>query len=178
MAGDSALDLSAIDPPVWRIMVEDVVYGPYTLGQMRSYLAEERLGPGTLVADGDGGAFVPAREQDGLRALFDESKAQATTEAVTTPCNYLITLRCSSDERADMIQVLNQAGRFSELMVGTFILNTTLKVAELRTQLEQAAMGQVKFVIVNADSGQLAWSGLGTDADQHARQIWQRPRKR
>jgi len=31
-----------------------------------------------------------------------------------------------------------------------------------------------KFVIVNADTGQLAWMGLGSDADEHARTVWKR----
>jgi len=74
MAQDDTLDLGRIDPPIWRILVADVVYGPYTMGQMQSFLRESRLSPQSIVAMGDGGAFKPASEQAGLASCFESTR--------------------------------------------------------------------------------------------------------
>ena len=58
MASIDPLDLSSIDPPIWRIMVSDVVYGPYTLGQMRAFVDEGRLLASSRVARGEGGGDI------------------------------------------------------------------------------------------------------------------------
>jgi len=71
MADSTPLDLATIDPPIWRIMVNDAVYGPYTYGQMQSFQAENRLTDTSLVAEGNGGAFLPAMKHTGLQALFE-----------------------------------------------------------------------------------------------------------
>ena len=57
---EEALNLSEIYPPVWRVLVKGSVYGPYTLGQMQTFISDRRIGPGTQIAEGDGGAFLPA----------------------------------------------------------------------------------------------------------------------
>ena len=59
-------------------------------------------------------------------------------------------------------------------MAGTFILNAEITAYDLRTQLSTVLAERGKFVIVNANTGQLAWMGLGADTDQHARAIWKR----
>ncbi|MEM9055472.1 MAG: hypothetical protein AAGB16_09115, partial [Pseudomonadota bacterium] len=70
MTSADALDLSAIDPPIWRMLVNEVVYGPYTLGQMRSFVDENRLSETSQVAAGDGGAFMAADKHEALAFLF------------------------------------------------------------------------------------------------------------
>lgn len=174
MPDKNALDLSTIDPPVWRVMVNESVYGPYTLGQMQTFCEEGRLLDTSRVAFDDGGAFVPAFQHAQLRALLhvDEAPTEPAEEAVAS--NYLIAVQTGADGRDAMISVLNEAGRFSELMPGSFILDTTLSVVELRSQLSTVLAERGRCVIVNANTGQLAWMGLGPDADAHAKMIWKR----
>jgi len=174
MPDKNALDLSSIDPPVWRVMVNESVYGPYTLGQMQAFCEEGRLRDTSKVALGDGGAFVPAFQHDTLRALLqgDRPRNEPTPEAQAS--NYLISVQTDSDGRNAVISVLNEAGRFSELMPGSFILDTVQTVVELRTQLSTVLAERGRFVIVNASTGQLAWMGLHPDADAHAKLIWKR----
>lgn len=174
MASNDALDLSQIDPPIWRIMVSDVVYGPYTLGQMRTFINEGRLSVKSSVARGDGGVFTWAMEHDDLSSLFEDAPHIPAADDTPPPANFLISVQTDSDGRRAVISVLNQTGRFSELMTGTFILNAEVTALDLRTQLSTVLAERGKFVIVNADSGQLAWMGLGADTDQHARAIWKR----
>nr|WP_070959992.1 hypothetical protein [Hyphomonas sp. Mor2] len=173
MVSKDALDLSQVDPPIWRIMVADIVYGPYTLGQMRGFVDEGRLTTGSSVSRGDGGAFREAGAYLDLAALFPH-RMPPSKDDKPAPSNFLITVQSDPDGRRAVISVLNQSGRFSELMSGTFILNAEVTAYDLRTQLSTVLAERGKFVIVNADTGQLAWMGLGADTDQHARAIWKR----
>lgn len=173
MVSNDALDLSQIDPPIWRIMVADVVYGPYTLGQMRGFADEGRLTAGSSVARGDGGAFREASAYLDLAEMFPHRSPPSRDEK-PAPSNFVVTVQTDGDGRRAVISVLNQNGRFSELMAGTFILNAEVTAYDLRTQLSTVLAERGKFVIVNANTGQLAWMGLGADTDQHARAIWKR----
>lgn len=173
MASNDALDLSQIDPPIWRIMVAEIVYGPYTLGQMRGFVDEGRLMADSSVARGDGGAFRAASAYLDLVEMFPHP-SPPTKDDKPAPSNFLITVRTDGDGRRAVISVLNESGRFSELMAGTFILNAEVTAYDLRTQLSTVLAERGKFVIVNANTGQLAWMGLGPDTDQHAHTIWKR----
>ncbi len=172
MSSSDPLDLSRVDPPIWRIMVKDVAYGPYTLGQMRSFVQEGRLNLKSRVAEGDGGAVIPAADQPRLATIFREQMAAERAEAETRPTNHLIVARAVGDSRHRMISVLNELGSFAELMPGTFLLNTTMRTATLRDRLGSVSDDGDKLVIVNADTGRLAWLGLGPEADTHIRSIW------
>ena len=174
MASNDALDLSSIDPPIWRIMVSDVVYGPYTLGQMRNFVEEGRLLASSPVASGDGVAFIFAFEHQTLRDLFAADTPSSPPTEQAEAANFMITARTDSDGRTGLISLLNQIGRFSELMPGTFILHAEVSLVDLHNQLSTVLAERGKFVIANTNTGQLAWMGLGADADQHARAVWKR----
>ena len=171
MASDDALDLSEIDPPVWRIMASNVVYGPYTLGQMRGFHGEGRLAAASKVAEGDGGAFLAAAEHPALAGLFG-AEPQRAVMAEPAEANYLITARVKGESRAEIIRVLNEVGRFAELMPGTFVLNAAIGLSDLRKRLEAVTEAGDRLVIVNASNGRLAWLGLGPETDIHVRSVW------
>ena len=166
------LDLAEIDPAIWRVMVKDAVYGPYTLGQMRSFVLEGRLSINSKTAGGDGGAFIKAGEQPGLTAIFREHFATQKTEAETRPTNHVIIARTPGDSRNRMISVLNELGSFAEVMPGVYLINTTIRTAKLRERLGSVADDADRVLIVNADTGRLAWLGLGPEIDVHIRSVW------
>lgn len=174
MSTENALDLSSIDPPIWRIMVDKAVYGPYTLGQMQTFAEEGRLSDTSRVASGDGGAFLPAFEHEELRSLVSGHNENASPDTAPEPANYLITLQTDGDGRRAAISVLNEVGRFAELMPGSFILHTDTTVIDLREKMSAVLAERGRFIIVNADTGQLAWMGLTDDANAHAKLVWKR----
>ena len=174
MSDENALDLSSIDPPIWRVIVEEVVYGPYTLGQMKTFVEEGRLRESSKVAQGDGGAFSLAYQHADLRALFVAEDAGATPEDTPQASNYMVTLQTDGDGRRAAISLFNEIGRFAELMPGCFIVDTTHTIVELRAQLSTLLAERGRCVIVNARTGQLGWMGLRPDADAHAKLIWKR----
>ena len=174
MPDKNALDLSSIDPPIWRIMVEGAVYGPYTFGQLQSFAAEGRLSEASKVANGDGGAFLIARSHAELASLFQTQPDDAAPVENEAPSNYFLTVQTDGDGRRAVIMLLNEVGTFSELMPGSFILTSTQTIVELRAQLSTVLAERGRCVIVNARTGQLAWMGLKPDADAHAKLIWKR----
>lgn len=168
------LDLSAIDPPIWRIMVEDAVYGPYTLGQMKAFAEEGRLSDVSMVASGDGGAFKSAFQYSELRDFIPGYAVSNAPEPARDPANYLITVHAEGDGRRAVISILNECGRFAELMPGSFILHSQARLVDIREQLSTVLAERGRFVIVNANTGQLAWMGLRDEASTHAKIVWKR----
>lgn len=174
MQDKSALDLSSIDPPVWRIMVDGVVYGPYTLGQMRTFANEGRVIETSQVAQSDGGAFINARAHAELMPFFQAPAPTPQPDAGPEPANILVTVQTDGDGRRAVIALLNEIGRFSELMPGCFIVHATTSIVDLRSQLSTLLAERGRCVVVNATTGQLAWMGLSEDANTHAKLIWKR----
>ena len=174
MPDKNALDLSSIDPPIWRIMVDGAVYGPYTFGQLQTFVAEGRLNEASKVADGDGGAFLIARSHAELMTLFQAQPNATTPVEQEEASNYFLTVQTDGDGRRAVIMFLNEVGTFSELMPGSFILSSNQTIVELRAQLSTVLAERGRCVIVNARTGQLAWMGLKPDADAHAKLIWKR----
>ena len=155
-------------------MVDGVVYGPYTMGQMRSFSEEGRLLEGSQVAQDDGGAFVPAQSHPELAPLFRAAPQQPVETPEPEVANYFVSIQSNADGRRAAISLLNEIGRFSELMPGCFIIHTDTSIVELRSQLATLLAERGRCVIVNATTGQLAWMGLSGDADTHAKLIWKR----
>ncbi len=174
MQDKNALDLSSIDPPIWRVMVDRAVYGPYTFGQLQTFVDEGRLSEVSRVANGDGGAFLPARAHAELMPLFQAHPDNAAPVAQDEPSNYFLTVQTDGDGRRAVIMFLNEVGTFSELMPGSFILTSSQTIVELRAQLATVLAERGRCVMVNARTGQLAWMGLKPDADAHAKLIWKR----
>jgi len=174
MSDKNALDLSSIDPPIWRIMVAEIVYGPYTMGQMQSFAGEGRLLETSQVAHDDGGAFLLARAHPELMPFFQAPAHKPVADPDLEPANYLVSIQTDGDGRRAVISLLNELGRFSELMPGCFIVHSTTPVVELRAQLSTLLAERGRCVIVNASTGQLAWMGLTPDANTHAKMVWKR----
>lgn len=172
MSNGNALDLSSIDPPIWRVMVEGAVYGPYTLGQMKTFAEEGRILDTSKIASGDGGAFKSAFEHAEIRALIPAYQRTPASEVDLSTANYLVTIQTDGDGRRSVIAALNEAGTFAELMPGCFILNAAIPIKRLREQLSTILAERGRFVIVNATSGRLAWMGLSEDANTLAKRVW------
>lgn len=173
MSSEQALDLSEMDPAEWRVLVNEVVYGPYTLGQMVGFIAEKRVGPGTQVAEGDGGAFLPAQQHHPLKAHLKEAlRPSGQQEAVEDVSNYLIIAKLTGTGEIQLVSVLNRLGKFAEIMPGVWALRSSVKQARLRDQLNQTVTSADQVMIANASTGRLAWLNLGPEADVHIRRVW------
>ena len=169
MSSEDALNLSEIDPPEWRVLVKGEVYGPYTLGQMKGFIDEGRVGPGTEVAAGDGGAFLPAGQQRRLARAFSDHDASADEDTVF---NYLIIAKLTGTGEMQLISAINRLGLFAEVMPGVWALRSSMRQGKLRERLQQTVTSADQVMIANASNGRLAWINLGPEADVHIRRVW------
>ena len=175
----NALDLSEIDPPIWRVLIEETAYGPYTLGQMRAFIDEGRIGLRTKVAKGDGAPFVDAETvpnlQPALRGRQTMQASKPAEEENDQPHNYLVISRMSGGGEESILHRLNNLGSFGEAMPGVFVLRSKSRLATIQKTLRSITGAQDKVIIVDASSNRLGWFNLGPEADIHLRSIWDKP---
>ena len=164
------LDLSEVDPQVWRVTAGETVYGPYTLGQVRAFVAEGRVAAHSLVSEGTGG-FRPAAEMAALRDLFVGDPAATEPVAREEPSNMLVVIQ-ATDTRAGLVEALSAFGPFVEAMAGTLLLKTTERLAVVRAALETVAAPGDRVVIVDATANRIAWIGMEPVEDRAVREVW------
>jgi len=175
---ETFLDLSKVDPPVWRVLIQSTAYGPYTLGQLQSFIEDGRIGLQTKVAKGDGAAFVPAETisalQPALRKKFINAKNKSKKDNPDTSHNYIIITKLSGGDGASqaLMQAINSFGSFGEAMPGTFVLRSKVKLSAIQKGLNAAVSERDRVLIVDATSNRLGWFNLGPEADIHLRSIW------
>ena len=164
------LDLSEVDPSVWRVLVSDEVYGPYTLGQVRQFIKEGRISARSKISEGNNARFIAAGTCPTLSPVFEQHIAETSK---TTPANLVIIAQLLGDDRA-LIDALNQLGSFGEAMPGVFLLRSSARLPDIHTRLTTVAREGEKIMIVDASNNRLAWLGLGEDTDEHIRAVWRK----
>lgn len=171
------IDLGQLDPPRWRVLVKNVAYGPYTLGQIKAFIAEGRVSLNSKLADGDGAPFQQAADIALLGREFEAkaTKARATATETPIPQNYLIVCRLSQTPEARFVSAMNTLGNFGEAMPSVYLLRSTLKLAAVQQSLREIVSDSDQVVIVNATMNRLGWFNLGMEADVHVRSIWDKP---
>lgn len=179
MTAEPALDLARIDPPAWRILIGETVYGPYTLGQLQGFVAEGRIALTTKIAEGDGAPFIPAERHGALQGALRDKWKDATRQPRTEGAhNYLIITRFSTESDTVIVQALNGLGTFGEAMPGVFILSSEARLSTLQTTLRARLGSTDQLLIVDATDNRLGWFNLGPEADVQLKSIWQTQNKR
>ena len=105
------LDLNEIDPPVWRVLIQDTAYGPYTFGQVQSFISEGRIGLQTKISKGDVAPFVDAETLDELKPALREKvmtkPKRRESDQNDLPNNYTIIAKLTGDAESKVLQGLN-----------------------------------------------------------------------
>ncbi len=170
------LDLSQVDPPIWRVLIKDTAYGPYTLGQMQSFVEEGRIGLQTKVAKGDGEPFIAAETiqdlQDALRKKHLHQPKRRASDRTEAPHNYIIISRLTGMGETGLLQRLNTFGSFGQAMTGVYVLRSSTKLSVIQQTLQQATTARDEVLIVDATANRLGWFNLGPEADIHLRSVW------
>ncbi len=178
MSADSPLDLSKLDPMVWRILSRGEAHGPYNLAQVRSYIENGRIGPGTRISANQDAPFLPALHQPQLAPVFEQLNAMRIAERAKAS-NFVIVIRSELDDlneaRAHASKALNTVGKFAETMPGVYILRAAIRVNQLRTALTKDSDSPFQMMIAEAPDGRLGWHGLDSTMDSRLRNIWNAP---
>lgn len=170
MSEKEPLDLNQVDPAVWRVLVNDQLYGPYTLGQLRSFVSEGRLGQRSKIIRGEGSRFIDAGDCPALADTFVETQSANGRQDKS---NYVVIVNQVHDEDV-LVETLNGLGIFGEAMPGVFLLRSDQRLSAIQSQFAEISECCEKIMIVDATNNRLAWHGLGFDNDKHLRSIWKR----
>ena len=157
--------------PAWRVKVDDTVYGPYSLEQMRKYVTEGRVAAHTLISAKKTALFKPAIEYE-LFAKDVQSIEASKHDSETNAANYIIFADIADQTTQPVIAVLNSIGRFAEATTNVYILRSALRIARVRAALEKICGPEDRVVVVDASRNRLAWLGLGHETDIHIRSVW------
>ena len=170
------LDLGRVDPPVWRVVINDTAYGPYTLGQMQAFIDEGRIGLRTKVTSGEGSPIVAAETQKELQAALRKkyiSKAAPQDDSkAATPHNYVVIAQLSGSSEDALIRKLNSFGSFGEALPGVFVLRSTASLSLIQKSLKETTDIRDRVIIVDASNNRLGWFNLGPESDVHLKTIW------
>ncbi|MEO0982863.1 MAG: DUF4339 domain-containing protein [Pseudomonadota bacterium] len=165
------LDLADVDPPRWRVFAKGREHGPFTLGQMRAFAEKGRIGPGALIAAGDGAALIPARDAPELAACFKRD-ASGSDAAQSEPGNFVVVAQLSEASEGALIHALNGLGRFADAGRHTFVLRSRVTLAQIQTALQHALTSKDTALIVDASRDRLAWVNQDPGAGTHLRSVW------
>lgn len=170
MAASKPLDLKDVDPPIWRIILADKVYGPFTIGQLRRFIQEGRVNARSKIAEGDGGRIQTAGEFPQLASAFAERLERARPRKL----NNFVVITHLDHITERFTEALNLLGTFGEAMPGVYLLRSDLRLAEIQSRLSEALMNDDKVMIVDASNERIGWLGLGFDVSDHLRAIWKK----
>lgn len=172
---DYSLDLGKVDPPIWRVMIDGSVYGPYTLGQLQSFAKEDRIRPRTFIARGDGSAFVAAEDIEALVSPLKQAlKSRAGRRSVDKDGshNYLIAFDFKSCGEEPLIREMNTMGFFAAILSGTYLLRSQMPLKAIKQRLNEIVQTSDSVFIVDATSNRFASINLPMESDLHVRDLW------
>ena len=161
-------------PAGWWVQVRGQAYGPYTMAQMSSFVAEGRIRPATQVTDKEGGVWIEARRIDGLMGTFRTNTNTETANTNTAPeaANVFVFAEIHSGAWMPFMAALESMGVMCELAPGLWLVRTRFSAGVIRNTLSQTLEQGDKFVVMDASRDRLAWFNLGPEVDVHIKHVW------
>ncbi len=169
-------------------------YGPYTLEQLKSFHAQGRLAPYSLVAR-DQEEFHPASEDAELAPLFGSParrEAQPAPERPGEPqpgpnkfgqnnqpasrgrIRYIVMSDLKSGSIAALNDEIFKFGPAFSFTAQTWILTSEVSLNTLRSELIQKIGKLDALIVVDVSNDRAAWFNLGPEAETRMRRLWQR----
>lgn len=177
-ASAAPIDLSRIDPAIWRVLAGGDVHGPYTLGQIQQFVTEGRLHSASRISGGDQQPFLPIRGvprlAEALAPAFAE-RARRRAEAA----NYLITVHAPAEAEAALSHglpaCLDTLGKHMQPIPGTFLLRSARSLSEVRAALAEALPKTAQVFVLQTREARLGWVGFDEDMAEAVRPVWNAP---
>ena len=180
----------------WTISVGGRPYGPYTLEQLKSFQAQGRLAPYSMVAR-DQEKFHPASAVAELASLFGDAAQKEAQPAAERPPEsqsgpqsgphrfgqattqrgrnrYIVMSDLKSGSIAGLDEEVHKFGSAFSFTEQTWILISEVSLNTLRTELIQKIGKLDALIVVDVTNDKAAWFNLGPEAETRMRQLWQR----
>jgi hypothetical protein len=178
-------------PDTWTIAVNGNSYGPYTLAQMRSFVAEGRLAAHSQVARAGAEQFTPATQDDELAPLFrtaaptrpafytaggdvQQQNFGRSEEDVRERSHYIIIADMKSRSISGLEEEIFSLGQAQPILPQAWIVATEQSINVVRNNLVKR-LGKLDMIfVVDATHDKAAWFNFGPEADARIRRIWQK----
>ncbi|MFN4184879.1 MAG: hypothetical protein ACK4M6_08825 [Hyphomonas sp.] len=174
----TTIDLSRIDPAIWRILAGGEAHGPYTLGQLQQFVIEGRLHGASRISAGDDQPFLPIRDMPRLAEALAQAFAERARRRAEAS-NYLITARAPAPAEAalwrDLPGCLDTLGKHMQPIPGTFLLRSGKSLAEVREALAAALPKTAQVFVLQTREARLGWVGFEEDMSDAVRPVWNAP---
>jgi hypothetical protein len=155
----------------WFVSANNQVYGPYSLDQMRGYVAEGRVGANALVRAGTSGAFVEAAKHAALERLFAVG-AKAPAPAETRRASFVIIaeLRAAScDKFEDALHKLGPSYRLNQFV---WLQQSDLTVGAIRNTLMPLLGKADTLLVIEGAKGKTSSYNFGPQAEAQIKSVW------
>lgn len=177
-ATPAPIDLSRIDPAIWRVLITGQAHGPYTLGQLQQFVIEGRLHGASRISGGEAQPFLPIRDMPRLAEALANAFAERARRRAEA-ANYLITARAPAPVEAalwrDLPGCLDTLGKHMQPMPGTFLLRSARSLTEVREALAAALPNTAQVFVLQTREARLGWVGFEDDMSEAVRPVWNAP---
>ncbi len=159
--------------PQWFVQVQDRLYGPYGLEQMRAFAAQNRLGRQTMTSRTRQGPFACAADDPALAGLFpDMPGASPGQEQITAQRQLVVMAAVSEDSFPAFMQSLSGFGTAIEVFKNFWLLKAPFTAEQVRNALSRDLSKQDAVFIADASHGASSWFNVGQTLDARIRQFW------
>lgn len=176
----------------WYVQVSGQSYGPYSVDQMRGFIAEGRVIATSLISqDMEQGfamaaafpAFSPmlAPKATPRPLTLDTPVAQAAQQPVSQqPISaapksvtvYLVMAEIRSDAAMGFLQALQAYGTAQRIGDTVWLLRSDVPLEPLHSALSASLTRQDRLFILDSFNNKTAWSHIGADMDARIREMW------
>ena len=165
------------------------VYGPYSLEQMRSFHAENRLGVNSMVAREGEEQFRSACEDPALAPLFGQEPV-AVEEPVEPaqpccfgaqqdvelsdgqPAHFVIVADMKSRSISGLEQEISNLGEAQRFGPQAWVLLSEGSISTIRNALSQKLGKLDELFVVDASHDKAAWFNFGPETNSRLRKLW------
>lgn len=166
---DAAIPMQTSAAGQWWVQVRGQAYGPYSMEQLSTFVAEGRVRPATQVSNARDGAWIEARKVIGL--MRNAEPANDAAEAA----NVFVHAEIFSGSWMGFMAALESMGHVCELSPGLYLVRTRFSAGVIRNTLSQTLERGDRFVVVDATRDRLAWFNLGPETDVRIQKVWNGP---
>jgi hypothetical protein len=155
----------------WWVQIRGRAFGPYSIDQMATFLAEGRVRPTTMVSPNGKSDWTEARRVMALRGLRKPAAANDAEEAA----NIFVHAEIFSGSWMAFMAAMESMGFVCDLGPGLWLVRTRFTSGVIRNTLSQTLERGDRFVVIDASRDRLAWFNLGPEVDVRIGKVWNGP---
>jgi hypothetical protein len=177
----------------WTIKFNNRTYGPYSVDQMKEYVAEGRVAAHSLVSRTGHETLRPASEDPELAPLFRPAVAPARPafftaendqgratfgklekEGASEWSHFFIVADMKSRSISGIEEEIYNCGPAYAVMPQAWLVSSEMSINAIRNALVQKLGRLDVLFILDATHNKAAWFNYGPEADSRIRRIWQK----